>query len=275
MRLDGTDLASADGATNRTSLLVLRSRPRLVPEKYFPAGFTLCRSDAGGHVRPRIRKTLLHEDASDGVESGANIYKRRSTSTLSIQNRSTVLHTSFEKTKTGVYINLRSQEQAMGTLHTRLQEMGAALYRRVGGKSSSRSQRPIPRGKRCPLATPHSQSRTRNSQSRTGNAGGADSRDGQVGIGSTESYKRKETQRFFQRTGRTMNHLEENQEDELSVFTPPLTNTGVNTRQWIEYRPTNQISGESPLEFLIPPQSIGCMDLRRSTLKIKLRLTTP
>ena len=93
----------------------------------------------------------------------------------------------------------------MGTLRTRLQEMGAALYRRVGGKSSSRSQRPIPRGKRCPLATPHSQSRTRHSLGRTGDAGGADSRDGQIGIGSTERYKRKETQRFFQPTGRTMN----------------------------------------------------------------------
>ena len=80
MRLDGNDLASADGATNRTSLPVLRSRPRLVPEKYFPAGFTLRRPGAGGHVRPRIWKTLLHEDASDGVESSANIYKRRSTS---------------------------------------------------------------------------------------------------------------------------------------------------------------------------------------------------
>jgi hypothetical protein len=70
-----------------------------------------------------------------------------------------------------------------------------------------------------------------------------------------------------------MNHLEENHEDELSVFTPPLTNTDVHTRQWIECRPTNQISRESPLEFLIPPQSVGYMDLRRSTLKIKLRLT--
>ena len=70
-----------------------------------------------------------------------------------------------------------------------------------------------------------------------------------------------------------MNHLEENHEDELSVFTPPLTNTGVNTRQWIEYRPTNQISSESPLEFLIPPQSVGYMNLRRSTLKMKVRLT--
>ena len=161
----------------------------------------------------------------------------------------------------------------MGTLRTRLQEIGAALYRRVGGKSSNRSQRPIPREKRCPLATPHSQSRTRHSKIRTDDAGGAYSRHGQVGIGSTESYKRKETQRFFQPTGRTMNHLKENHGDELSVFTPPLTNTGVHTRQWIESQPTNQISGESQLEFLIPPQSVGYMDLRKSTLKIKLRLT--
>ena len=27
------------------------------------------------------------------------------------------------------------------------------------------------------------------------------------------------------------------------------------------------------MEFLVPPQSVGYMDLRRSTLKIKLRLT--
>ena len=102
MRLDGTDLAFADGATNRTSLLVLRSRPRLVPEKYFPVGFTLCRADVGGNVRPRIQKTLLHEDASDGVESSANIYKRRSTSTLSIQNRSTTARFILEN-EDGVY----------------------------------------------------------------------------------------------------------------------------------------------------------------------------
>ena len=37
----------------------------------------------------------LEFGASDGVESSVNIYKRRSTSTLSIQDRSTVLHASF------------------------------------------------------------------------------------------------------------------------------------------------------------------------------------
>jgi hypothetical protein len=145
---------------------------------------------AGGHVRPRIRKTLLHEDASDGVELSANIYKRRSTSTLSIQNRSTVLHSSWLKEPLRFF----------------------------------------------PLIT-----------FCRANSDLAISRVCATGVTSST--------------------------DELSVFTPPLTNTGVNTRQWIEYRPTNQISGESPLEFLIPPQSVGYMDLRRGTLKIKLRLT--
>ena len=70
-----------------------------------------------------------------------------------------------------------------------------------------------------------------------------------------------------------MNHVEENHEDELSVFTPPPVNTGVQTRNWIEYRPTNQISRESTLGFLIPPQSIRYMHLRRSTIKIKLQIT--
>lgn len=69
-----------------------------------------------------------------------------------------------------------------------------------------------------------------------------------------------------------MNLLEENHDDELSLFTTPPTNTGIQAREWIEYRPTNQVSGESPLEFLISPQPVRYMDLRRSVLRIKLRL---
>lgn len=70
-----------------------------------------------------------------------------------------------------------------------------------------------------------------------------------------------------------MNHLEENHEDELALFSPPPTNTGIQRREWIEFRPTNQITGEGPLVFLIPPQSAAYMDLKRSSLKVKLRLT--
>jgi hypothetical protein len=218
MRLDGTDLASANGATNQASLLVLRSRLRLVPEKYFPADFTFRRPDAGGHVRSRIRKTHLHEDTSHGVESNANNYKRRSTSTLSIQNRSIVLHASFEKTKMGsieIYDHKNKRWVPYVPDYKKWeQHFTYVLEGRARADHRGRYLVGI-----------------RHSQSRTGDAGGADSRDGQVGIGSTESYKRKETQRFFQPTGRTMNHLEENHENELSVFTPQPTNTGVHARK--------------------------------------------
>ncbi|CAC5392372.1 unnamed protein product [Mytilus coruscus] len=69
-----------------------------------------------------------------------------------------------------------------------------------------------------------------------------------------------------------MNLLEENHDDKLSLFTTPPTNTGIQAREWIEYRPTNQVSGESPLEVLISAQPARYMDLSRSVLRIKLRL---
>ena len=70
-----------------------------------------------------------------------------------------------------------------------------------------------------------------------------------------------------------MNHLEENHHDELSLFSPPPANTGIERREWIEFRPNNQITGDSPVEFTIPPQSAAYIDLKRSSLKVKLRLT--
>jgi len=49
-----------------------------------------------------------------------------------------------------------------------------------------------------------------------------------------------------------MNHLEENHEDGLSLFTPPPTNTTIQIRVWIEYRALNQISEYEALEFVVP-----------------------
>ncbi|VDI75191.1 Hypothetical predicted protein [Mytilus galloprovincialis] len=70
-----------------------------------------------------------------------------------------------------------------------------------------------------------------------------------------------------------MNQLEENHGDELSIFTPPPSNTAIQRREFIEYRAISQLSNYADLEFLIPPQSAGYMDLKRSTLKVKVRLT--
>lgn len=62
-------------------------------------------------------------------------------------------------------------------------------------------------------------------------------------------------------------------DQELSIFEPAPTDTSIQTREWIQYRPVNQISDNSALDFNIPPQSSAYIDLKRSVLNVKLRLT--
>ena len=69
-----------------------------------------------------------------------------------------------------------------------------------------------------------------------------------------------------------MNHLEENHEDGLLIFTPPPANTAIQSRPWIEYRLLNQIIEYATLDFVVLPQSTGYMNLRRSTLRVRFRL---
>lgn len=69
-----------------------------------------------------------------------------------------------------------------------------------------------------------------------------------------------------------MNQVEENH-DELSIFTQPPSNTAIQRREWFEYRPINQITDYADLDFFVLPQAAGYMDLKRSTIKVKIRLT--
>ncbi|KAJ8307838.1 hypothetical protein KUTeg_014621 [Tegillarca granosa] len=68
--------------------------------------------------------------------------------------------------------------------------------------------------------------------------------------------------------------MEEIHSDQLSIFEVPPMDTAIQSREWVEYRPINQISDFSPVEFQISPLSSGYMDLKNSALKVKLRLTT-
>lgn len=65
---------------------------------------------------------------------------------------------------------------------------------------------------------------------------------------------------------------DENHSSQLSIFEPPPIDTTIQTREWAEFRPINQISEYSALEFNIPPLSTGYMDLKNSRMKIKLRI---
>ena len=60
--------------------------------------------------------------------------------------------------------------------------------------------------------------------------------------------------------------------EQLKLFTPALTDTSLQSTQWLEYRPINQITETSALEFNISAQTSAYIDLKRSVLNIKLRL---
>ena len=62
-------------------------------------------------------------------------------------------------------------------------------------------------------------------------------------------------------------------QEELLLFTLPPSETSLQAREWIEYRPVNQISGSTVLDFNIPSQSSAYIDLKNSLLNVKLRLT--
>jgi len=70
-----------------------------------------------------------------------------------------------------------------------------------------------------------------------------------------------------------MNQLEENHSDGLSIFEPPPLNTAIQSKIWIQFPPSNQITECGVIEFVIPPQTAGYMDLKNSSLKVKLRIT--
>ena len=61
--------------------------------------------------------------------------------------------------------------------------------------------------------------------------------------------------------------------EELLLFSLPPSDTALQSREWIEYRPVNQITGSIVLDFNIPSQSSSYISLKNSRLNVKLRLT--
>ena len=60
--------------------------------------------------------------------------------------------------------------------------------------------------------------------------------------------------------------------ERLDLFESMDTDTTLQATDFIEYRPVNQMTDTSPLEFNIPAQSSAYLDLKRSVLNLKLRL---
>ena len=56
---------------------------------------------------------------------------------------------------------------------------------------------------------------------------------------------------------------------ELLLFDPMRVNHGAEQIQWIEYRPINQLSDDSPFEICVPGTGSQYMDLKRSKLYVR------
>lgn len=61
----------------------------------------------------------------------------------------------------------------------------------------------------------------------------------------------------------------------LTLFQKVPRNTGVLGRDYVEYRPVNQLADDSPLEFNIPAASLHYIDLKRTRFHVKLQLLKP
>lgn len=66
--------------------------------------------------------------------------------------------------------------------------------------------------------------------------------------------------------------MEDYHQEELSLFVSPPADTSLQSREWITYRPVNQVTIASSLEFNIPGQTSTYLDLKRSVLNLKLQI---
>ena len=66
--------------------------------------------------------------------------------------------------------------------------------------------------------------------------------------------------------------MEDFHQQELSLFVSAPSDTSLQSREWIEYRPINQVTDTAALEFNIPAQSSAYIDLKRSVLRLKVKV---
>lgn len=62
-------------------------------------------------------------------------------------------------------------------------------------------------------------------------------------------------------------------QDQLNLFTESPSDMSLKLKEWIEYKPTNQINDTSTINFSITAQTPTYVDLKSSILNVKLRLT--
>jgi hypothetical protein len=67
--------------------------------------------------------------------------------------------------------------------------------------------------------------------------------------------------------------LDDIHSNELALFEKPVIDTSDFGREWVTYRPINQLSDGAAIEFNIPPLSTQYLDLKRMKLHVKINIT--
>ena len=62
---------------------------------------------------------------------------------------------------------------------------------------------------------------------------------------------------------------------ELDLFTVPTTQTSITKGQWIEYHPLSNITDSGPIEFNISGSGEEYLDLARTQLYVRVKITKP
>ena len=61
----------------------------------------------------------------------------------------------------------------------------------------------------------------------------------------------------------------------LAIFQPPQIESAVLQEKFIQYTPTGSISSESQIEFSVPGTSAHYINLRKSRLNVRVKITKP
>ena len=69
-----------------------------------------------------------------------------------------------------------------------------------------------------------------------------------------------------------MPHLQEGHSPSLALFQTSPTETGIESIEWVGYRPVSQLGGDGAIEFNIPGTSTSYVDLKRTRLYVKVQI---
>ncbi|XP_067214163.1 uncharacterized protein [Linepithema humile] len=67
-------------------------------------------------------------------------------------------------------------------------------------------------------------------------------------------------------------HSNECLKSELDLFSLPLTQTSIESLQWIYYKPVTSLADDAPIEFVIPGHGEDYLDLTHTMLSLRVRV---